>query len=378
MDIDQLSPTLSKKESHASAFLSHIVAQSPQFIFWKDTQSVYLGCNQNYAHLVGLSLAEEIVGKTDYDLNWEMAGDSAELFRARDQAVLEGKIIASLEQTLAYNNTKIEVIINKEAIRDAQGKVIGVVGVATDVTERNRTLRMEQQHKETQTKLNAMRMLAASIAHELRTPLVSVRLAAAGIERYWPLLMEAYSLAKEATLPISTKLDNSKTEALANTVQSIQSEISAAMIFIDMLLMNLNNNEIDSTTFEKCHIREGVETAIARYPFTSDQQSLISFVKFDDFIYHGKSLLLIHVIFNLLKNALYFIQAVDKGKIYITVSANNESNILSFKDTGKGIPPDIMPTIMMKPSLRKRQTLVILMITLFMMQPYIIRCYCLR
>ena len=61
-------------------FLRNITRSLPQYIFWKNQKSVYLGCNENFARLVGLSRPEEIVGKTDQDLNWQPTGHSAEDF----------------------------------------------------------------------------------------------------------------------------------------------------------------------------------------------------------------------------------------------------------------------------------------------------------
>ncbi len=54
-------------------FLKNISQSLPNFIFWKDKESVYLGCNENFAHLVGLSKPEDIVGKSDRDLNWDQS-----------------------------------------------------------------------------------------------------------------------------------------------------------------------------------------------------------------------------------------------------------------------------------------------------------------
>ena len=47
-----------------------VLTNIPQFIFWKDINSVYLGCNDNLARVAGVGSQEEIVGKTDYDLAW--------------------------------------------------------------------------------------------------------------------------------------------------------------------------------------------------------------------------------------------------------------------------------------------------------------------
>ncbi len=50
--------------------LNSILRYLPGFIFWKDKDSVFLGCNENFAHAAGFKSAEEIVGKTDYDMAW--------------------------------------------------------------------------------------------------------------------------------------------------------------------------------------------------------------------------------------------------------------------------------------------------------------------
>ena len=47
-------------------FLKNITRSLPNYIFWKNEKSVYLGCNENFARLVGLSRPEDIVGKTDH------------------------------------------------------------------------------------------------------------------------------------------------------------------------------------------------------------------------------------------------------------------------------------------------------------------------
>lgn len=50
------------------AFLRLVLDNIPQLIFWKDRNSVFVGCNKNWAQAAGLSSPEEVIGKTDYDL----------------------------------------------------------------------------------------------------------------------------------------------------------------------------------------------------------------------------------------------------------------------------------------------------------------------
>ena len=60
-------------------FLKQFTRFLPQYLFWKNSHSVYLGCNQQYAELVGFASPEAIIGKTDADLPFQPSGDSAVL-----------------------------------------------------------------------------------------------------------------------------------------------------------------------------------------------------------------------------------------------------------------------------------------------------------
>ena len=51
--------------------LSNVMSHVPHFIFWKDRDCVYLGCNDNFAKSAGLESAGDIVGKTDRELGWK-------------------------------------------------------------------------------------------------------------------------------------------------------------------------------------------------------------------------------------------------------------------------------------------------------------------
>ncbi len=66
--------------------LAVILDRIPQYIFWKDLNSVYLGCNQRWAEFVGLVDPKEIVGKTDDDLPW-LPGEAA-VYRERDRQLI--------------------------------------------------------------------------------------------------------------------------------------------------------------------------------------------------------------------------------------------------------------------------------------------------
>ena len=81
-----------------------IFQQIPQFIFWKNTHSVYLGCNQRYAELLGLNSPQDIIGKTDYQIGWLPDGDTADKFRKGDQETLAGNPLTNAEEWLSLKN----------------------------------------------------------------------------------------------------------------------------------------------------------------------------------------------------------------------------------------------------------------------------------
>ncbi len=78
----QAEETLRKSQ----VMLTSVLNSVPQSIFWKDRDSVYLGCNEVFARAVGLQSPDQIVGKTDFDLPWPR--EEAEAYRANDREVM--------------------------------------------------------------------------------------------------------------------------------------------------------------------------------------------------------------------------------------------------------------------------------------------------
>ncbi|MCC2645851.1 MAG: hypothetical protein K0R94_1629 [Burkholderiales bacterium] len=116
--------------------LELILKISPGYIYWKDLNSVYLGCNQNCAALAGLSTPAEIVGKTDHDFFWGI--NEAEKFIADDQQVIKTKKTLVSEYKLVIKDKKeamsIVVKTEKSPLLNNKGKIIGVLVIGTDIT----------------------------------------------------------------------------------------------------------------------------------------------------------------------------------------------------------------------------------------------------
>jgi signal transduction histidine kinase len=193
-------------------------------------------------------------------------------------------------------------------------------------------------------KLRTISAISGSIAHELRTPLRAISSGAAGIRRCLPSLIETYKIAEQNNLEIpylSPPLYRSLTPAFT----SIEVEAQTAFTFIDMLLVKVNEAPIAVAQLEICSIKHCIQDALRRYPFDGEDEKLIHWDSSNDFSFRGKELLIVHVFFNLLKNAIYYIKAVHKGQINIWLEMGKKFNTVHFRDTGQGIAADILPRI---------------------------------
>ena len=124
------------KLNESTKMLQLIMDSIPQYIFWKDINSTYLGCNKNFLKASGKKNLEEIVGKTDYDLPWTK--EEADLYRADDRIVMDNdKAKYNIHETQKTTSGEtIHVETNKVPLHDKDGNVIGILGTYTDITER--------------------------------------------------------------------------------------------------------------------------------------------------------------------------------------------------------------------------------------------------
>lgn len=118
------------------SMLSLVIDTVPQVIFWKDLNSVYLGCNQNYALAAGLATPREIVGKTEHELPWR--SEETEAYVAEDREVMQtgqAKYHQVGTRQLA-DGREIWVDGTKMPLLAGDDTIMGVLGVYEDITER--------------------------------------------------------------------------------------------------------------------------------------------------------------------------------------------------------------------------------------------------
>ncbi len=323
--------------------LKSVIDNLPGSIYWKDIDGKYLG-NNKFARdkMVGLDLAESVIGKTDYDL---FAKEVAEEFRKNDLEVIDNNSEISREETTTLSDGReIFQLSRKRPLHDTNGKVIGIVGNTVDITELKTT---QDKLRNVEDRLAGMLSLSASIAHELRTPITAIQFGVSGVKEYLPSLVKAYNTAKKHQLKVDN-IQSQHLKILSGVFDTLESEVIYADTIINMILMNLKHTDIPDVNLKILSISSCVEEAIRRYPFKKEQRDLIEWSSEGDFSFMGEQLLMVHVLFNLMKNSFYYIEAENKGKIQIWFDSDEYDNILYFKDTAKGILEDVLPKLFEK------------------------------
>jgi PAS domain S-box-containing protein len=120
----------------------------PDFIYFKDTESRFLIANVAVARLVAGVTPDELIGKTDFDF---FPRALAAKYYADEQAVMaSGQPLVNLEEPVIdyVSDEPRWLLTTKVPLRDSQGKIIGVVGVGRDLTERKLAEEALQQSKQ--------------------------------------------------------------------------------------------------------------------------------------------------------------------------------------------------------------------------------------
>ena len=188
--LQQLNQALEAKVEERTAalqereqFLKTLLDTFPLSVFWKDRNSVFLGCNRLFLQHAGLESVPDIIGKTDYDMPW--GSTEAEAYRADDREVIESAAakLGIIETQRTADGKQIWIETSKVPLYDLDGQVIGVLGTYQDITDRRQAEMQLQQTNQALARATRLKdEFLANMSHELRTPLNAILGMAEGLQ----------------------------------------------------------------------------------------------------------------------------------------------------------------------------------------------------
>ena len=228
----------------------------------------------------------------------------------------------------------------------------GIVIMSMDITDRKLTEQREQKMlavyaEEQKAKMEAEEALrraisifAGSIAHDLRTPLTSML-----------IMTDLFSMTQRSPgssddkQPLSEEALAKHTEYVQTFLAKLKSTIKEMSQSIDLTLKSMKRlatGTLSHEDFSVCDIEESLSLVLSKYPFVDEQKNKITLNIQDHFSFFACPILFYRIIFNLISNALAQIEKNGRGKITITAEKQDKMNILKFRDTAGGAPPDVV------------------------------------
>ena len=319
-------PTSSQDEH----FIKTIIDRLPNhFIFWKDRNSVYLGCNQTLASALGFNSSSEIIGKTDYDL--PTTKEQSEAYRADDKLVMQtGKPKLNIEETQTLSDGNIRILLtNKMPLFDEKGHIYGVLAIYSDITAQKELENSLKKAKEAaEAASRAKSEFIANMSHDIRTPLT-------GIIGMSLILEEEVSQPDEKE---HATLIHASGEQLLGLLNGILDLIKADASTEDMicqesfdvrkLIHDIAELEHSAIAARHLNINVHIDEAIPMYVI-------------------GDRMKLHRILLNLMGNAIKFTK-VGYIEINVQLCAKQDDDLkiqFSVKDTGIGIPEDLQDKV---------------------------------
>lgn len=350
---------MSKYNPMQNKFLEKVILKLPDLVFCKDLNGVYLACNEAQARVVGLSSADELIGKTDFDI---LSKEAATKLWDIDRQVIAGQLIIDennpIEEKILLPDGQFAIFEGiKVPLHDNDGTVIGLVGTAKDVTKRKQ---MEKDlliaMKAAQEASQAKSEFIANMSHDIRTPLTGIL----------GLIQELINTADDmqATLHPSVKKEHDILSLFTQLIEKIQEDGQLLFVAADELTqllneiletMRLESGKVSEKP-ESFNLHELIHHNIELLQPVARHRQLAIFAEIEKEVpiyYSGLRNYLNRTLLNLMGNALKF---TEKGFVKIAVTFVEEKSSsyqigdsirlqLTVEDTGIGIPEDKFETI---------------------------------
>jgi PAS domain S-box-containing protein len=306
-----------------STFIATLMETIPCPLYYKDTQGRYLGGNRAFSEFMGLAPCA-FIGKTVYDV---ASPELAAVYDKHDQRLMKKSGSDSINiQLLRADRSLRDVIFHKVTFSDGAGRVAGIVGAITDITDlkqeaaelRRSQADLEQARVHAESASRAKSSFLTNMSHEIRTPMNAiiglVRLALftdlSGKQRDY--LEKIESASGSLLYLINDLLDFSKVEAGKLTLEKISFSLTTCLTNVQSIIQGKA-------------VEKGLELRVSVSPEVPAQMD-------------GDPFRLEQILINLLGNAVKFTgQGVVELAVTAAPSGDDETVPVTFTVTDTGI-----------------------------------------
>lgn len=346
-----------------------LVSIMPDRIYAKDTQGRFILANMAVANLMGKGTPEEMIGRTDFDF---YPPELASGYFAVEQALIRsGEALIACEQFVPNLSTGEAgwLQTTKVLLRDTEGKVIGILGVARDITERKRVeaelqcrnneltelnsklLRAQEQLVQSE-KMASIGQLAAGVAHEINNPVGYIYSNFGMLEEYQSSLFEMlqayedHAKDSKGSADLQILRDKLEIEFLKVDVPDLMKESREGIERVRKIVQDLMNfSHIDSRLdWNESDLHKGIDSTLNVVNNQTKYRADIIKVYGELPKIECVQSQINQVIMNMVVNASHALSD-ERGKIFIRTGCHGDNVWIEIEDTGSGIPKEVLPRI---------------------------------
>jgi len=299
--------TLKKSETalrNSEGHLRTLVQTIPDLIWLKDKDGVYLSCNTMFERFFGAK-ETDIRGKTDYDF---IDHELADFFRDHDRKAMDAGKPTSNEEWITFADDGRRAMLEtiKTPMFDSTGKLIGVLGIGRDITER------KQGEEKIKNLLKEKELLLQEVHNRIKNNMNTIK----GL----------------LTLQLSAE-ENPLTAA---SLRDAEGRVQSMITLYDRLYCTENFRELSV----KDYLQSLAEEIVGSFP----NRNIVKIeIVIDDFILNVQTLAPVGIIVNeLFTNIMkHAFPGRESGIITLTASMKDGHATVTVHDNGRGIPESI-------------------------------------
>jgi PAS domain S-box-containing protein len=305
----------------ARAYAESLIKNAPDPVFVSDLEGKILQANDAVSHLLGFR-QDEVV---EQSVSRFLGADETREFVAALREVVEHGVSRNVRlHPRSASGEVISTTLNASALRDADGNVIGAIGILRDMRAYEQVLQdLEESRRELRDADQAKDRFLAVVSHELRTPLTAmlgwVRLLTTG------MLDDATSARALPVIERNTKLLAQLIDDLLDVSRIVSGKLTLEAGPVDLVAV--------------------IESAMEAVQGLADAKSIGLKAILDPSAGSiiGDPGRLQQVVWNLLANAIKF--TPSRGRIDLRLERAGSHARLTVRDTGRGIGPELLPHI---------------------------------